>query len=73
MTNREWINSLPDDRLASMLIHTGEGVTEEYDWDENPIEGYPYCFWVTTDSEEFENYAEALEHQIQWLKDEKKD
>lgn len=64
MTNRERINSLPDDKLASMLIYLVEKETEEHD-------GCPYSCWVAMNGEEFENYINIFNHEIQWLKDRK--
>lgn len=66
MTNRERINSLPDDKLASMLIYLVEKETEEHD-------GCPYSCWVAMNGEEFENYISIFDPEIQWLKDRKED
>ena len=68
MTNRRYLESLSDHDLAVVLVEMCEGTTEEYDWDENPIEGYPYTYWCTSDGEDFLDYDEAIEHEKWWLR-----
>ena len=68
MTNRRQLEALSDHDLAVVLVEMCEGTTEEYDWDENPTEGYPYTYWRTSDGEEFLNYDEAIDHEVRWLR-----
>lgn len=68
MTNRRHLESLSDHDLAVVLVEMCEGTTEEYDWDENPTDGYPYTYWRTSDMEEFLDYNEAVDHEIWWLR-----
>lgn len=68
MTNRRYLESLSDHDLAVVLVEMCEGTTEEYDWDENPTEGYPYTYWRTSDGEDFLDYDEAIEHEKWWLR-----
>lgn len=68
MTNREYLESLFDQDLAALLIVMCEEETVEYDWDENPTDGYPYTFWRTSDAEEFSDRDEAIDHEVWWLR-----
>lgn len=68
MTNREYLESLPDRDFAALLISQCEDETVEYDWDENPIDGFPYTYWRTSDGEEFSDHDEAVEHEVWWLR-----
>lgn len=68
MTNREYLESLSDHDLAALLIISCEEETVEYDWDENPTDGYPYTFWRTSDAEEFSDRDEAIDHEVWWLR-----
>ena len=68
MTNRRHLESLSDHDLAVVLVEMCEDTTEEYDWDENPTDGYPYTYWRTSDMEEFLDYNEAVDHEIWWLR-----
>ena len=68
MTNRRHLESMSDHDLAVVLVEMCEGTTEEYDWDENPTDGYPYTYWRTSDMEEFLDYNEAVDHEIWWLR-----
>lgn len=68
MTNRRHLESLSDHDLAVVLVEMCEDITEEYDWDENPTDGYPYTYWRTSDAEEFLDYNEAVDHEIWWLR-----
>ena len=68
MSNRRYLESLSDHDLAVALVEMCEGTTEEYDWDENPTEGYPYTYWRTSDGRDFLDYDEAIEHEKWWLR-----
>lgn len=68
MTNRRHLESLSDHDLAVVLVEMCEGTTEEYDWNENPTDGYPYTYWRTSDGEEFLDYNEAVDHEVRWLR-----
>lgn len=68
MTNRRHLESMSDHDLAVVLVEMCEDTTEEYDWDENPTDGYPYTYWRTSDMEEFLDYNEAVDHEIWWLR-----
>lgn len=70
MTNEAMIRSLPTRQLAEILIRYEEQTSVEYDWDENPIEGWPEDHYITSDGEDFRSYDEALEHELWWLKQE---
>ena len=68
MTNRRYLESLSDHDFAALLIVMCEEETVEYDWDENPTDGYPYTFWRTSDAEEFSDRDEAIDHEVWWLR-----
>ena len=68
MNNRRHLESLSDHELAVVLVEMCEGTTEEYDWEENPVEGYPYTYWRTSDGEDFLDYDDAVEHESWWLR-----
>ena len=68
MTNREYLESLSKRDLAVLIIAQCEDETEEYDWDESPIDGFPYTYWRTSDGEEFLDYNEAIDHEVWWLR-----
>ena len=70
MTNEAMIRSLSTRQLAEMLIRYEERTSVEYDWDENPIEGYQEDHYITSDGEDFYFYDSALEHERWWLKQE---
>lgn len=70
MTNRRYLESLSDYDFAKHLVQMREEETVEYDWDENPIDGFPYTFWLTSDGKRFDSadYDEAIEHEVWWLR-----
>ena len=70
MTNRRYLESLSDYDFAKHLVQMCEEETVEYDWDENPIDGFPYTFWLTSDGKRFDSadYDEAIEHEVWWLR-----
>lgn len=68
MTFKEWLFT-DDERLAFYLIH----MEEEEDWDENnegemEVIGHT-LFYVTVDGMSFGSETEALEHQMELLKE----
>ena len=68
MTFKEWLFT-EDKRLASYLIH----IEKEEDWDENDDGEMMYIgsapFYITVDGMSFRSETEALEHQIELLKE----
>lgn len=68
MTNRRYLESLSDYDFAKQLVQMCEEETIEYDWDENPVDGFPYTYWLTSDGENFTDYDEAIEHEVWWLR-----
>lgn len=57
-------------QLAEALVQWHQEETTDYDWDENPIPGYLEDYYTTSDSREFSDYEEAVEHEIWWLEQE---
>ena len=54
-------------QLAEALVQWHREETTDYDWDENPIPGFPEDFYTTSDNQEFSDYDEAVEHELWWL------
>jgi len=57
---------LSEEELAERLVYT-VGICEiDYDWEENSYERLSYGY-KTSDGEEFYNWDEAVEHELEWL------
>lgn len=72
ITNADHIRSMTDEELVEHNVHASYEYTVDYDWDENPIGEYEPC-WRTTDGSAFWDYDEALEYELEWLKQPYKD
>jgi len=72
MTNEQWIKSLPRKELAHELIR----LTQQPDYGDDD-DGWDLPFFrdvyiCSDDTEFYEDYDEALEHECWWLAQEKK-
>ena len=73
MTNLEKLRSLSAEDLAPLLVECHSEETEDYDWDDNPIAGPTIDVYVTTDGSKYwDDEDSAIEHEIEWLKQEEK-
>ena len=73
MTNLEHFRRLPLEDVAALLITIRTFEDYDYNYDEElEYRGLESVF-VCSDGEEFEHYDEALEHEIWWLQQERKD
>lgn len=72
MTNRRYLESLADYDFAVLLVESCVGKTVDYDRDDNPVETF-YDIWITSDGENFDDYDEAVEHEVWWLRQYRKE
>ena len=57
---------LSDEELAELLV-SEKAITEiDYDYYENSYEVWGYVY-KTTDGEEFDDFEDAVEHELEWL------
>lgn len=54
-------------QLAEALVQWRQEEITDYNWEENPIGGYMEDYYTTSDSQEFSDYEEAVEHELWWL------
>lgn len=72
-TNREWINQLPNEKLAELLVCCTEEPDWDYDYDENLYQRGFIDVVITSDGTRFEDYDQAVKHEIWWLEQEHKE
>ena len=71
MTNLEYFRSLPIEDVAELLITTRNFENYDYNYDEELEYMGMDSVFVCSDGLEFEDYDEALAHEIWWLQQEK--
>ena len=68
MTNREYINGLPNRELTELLI----GYSEKPDFDYSYDDELEWCgsidVFTTSDGSVFNDIDSAIEHEVWWLK-----
>lgn len=67
MTNRRYLESLSDYDFATLLVWLSVGANVDYDLYENPVKTL-YDIWIASDGKIFEDYDEAIEHEVWWLR-----
>lgn len=67
-SNMDVIRTLPIKELAMLLVRVEAEEDIDYDWDENPYIGGILERYKTSDGEIFWEFAEAVEHECWWLK-----
>lgn len=68
-TTNEYIvrHLLTAEQLASSLLQQREVTDYDEDLDGDMVVCGTYSVWITSDGEEFDQYTEALTHEIRWL------
>ena len=66
-TNYDYLKSLSLEEMADRNIQYVTSIDIDYDYDENSYEVLRGDY-VTSDGETFMDYEDALEHEINWLK-----
>lgn len=70
MTNRQLIETLPDEQFANYLVkRVLVKESNDCDWDDDRFVIY-ITYFETPDRKKYECYEDALERTIQWLKEE---
>jgi hypothetical protein len=71
MTNLDYIQNLPIERIAELTLK--EIVQADYDYNSDDELEYmgQDIYYRCSDGEEYYDYDEALEHEIWWLKQER--
>lgn len=58
MTNADRFRSMSDEELAEANVRRVYTTNEEYGWSE----------YITSDEERFENFEDAVNHELEWLR-----
>ncbi len=73
MTNLEHLRQLPIKNLAEILIAVRVFEDYDYNYDEEMEYRGLDSVYVCSDGEEFEDYDDALDHELWWLQQERKE
>ena len=70
MTNEEHILLIPTEQLAELLIRPIQQEEYDEDWDGNTVYAGLTDLYRTSDGFDFMFFEDAVEHEIEWLKEE---